>query len=99
MKISSVRFRFHFVSELRFLGNYFLAKFHEILMSGSLENSSFPQKQPVTNFWSNAHAWLLIGFHGKDEKHAKRLHELTFLLGNQEKEFKNEKLSCFKNKI
>ena len=37
-------------------------KFHEILMSGSLENSPFPLKEPVTTFWSNAHAWFLIRF-------------------------------------
>ena len=67
-------------------------------MSGSSENSSFPRKQRVTKFWSNAHAWLLIGFHGTDEKHAKSLRELTFLLGNKNKEFRNEKLSYFKNK-
>ena len=44
------------------LENYCSAKFHEILTSGSLENISFPLKQPVTIFWSNAHGWLLIGF-------------------------------------
>ena len=26
-----------------------------------------------------------LGFHGRDEKHAKRLHGLTFLLGNKRK--------------
>ena len=34
-------------------------------MSRSLENSSFPRKQPVTIFWSNAHAWLYLGFMAK----------------------------------
>ena len=64
-------------------------------MSGSLENSSFPQKQPITNFWTNAHAWLLIGFHGKDEKHVKRFHELTFLLGNKRKSVQKQKTELF----
>ena len=44
------------------LENYRSIKFHEIVRSGSLENRSFPLKQPVTSFWSNAHAWTLIGF-------------------------------------
>ena len=34
-------------------------------MSGSLENSSFPRKQPVAIFWSNAHAWFNLGFMAK----------------------------------
>ena len=34
-------------------------------MSGSLENSSFPRKQPVAIFWSNAHAWFYLGFMAK----------------------------------
>ena len=34
-------------------------------MIGSLENSSFPRKQPVTIFWSNAYAWLQLGFMAK----------------------------------
>ena len=44
------------------LENYCFVKFHEILTSGSLENSPFPLKEPVAIFWSNAHAWLLIRF-------------------------------------
>ena len=31
-------------------------------MSGSLDNSSFPRKQPVAFFWSNAHARFYLGF-------------------------------------
>ena len=34
-------------------------------MRGSLENSSFPRKQPVAIFWSNAHAWFYLGFMAK----------------------------------
>ena len=34
-------------------------------MSGSLENSSFPRKQSVAIFWSNAHAWFYLGFMAK----------------------------------
>ena len=44
------------------LENYCFVKFYKIPTNGSLENSSFPLKQRVTNFWSNAYAWLLIGF-------------------------------------
>ena len=63
MKIPSVRFGFLFAGKLiTLLENYGIAKFHEILTSSSLENSSFPLKQPVTIFLSNVHAWLLIEF-------------------------------------
>ena len=50
VEIPSVRFRFLFVGAVALLGNYFHAKFHEIVMRGSLGNSSFPRKQPVAIF-------------------------------------------------
>ena len=60
------------------LGNYFHAKFQGILMSGSLENSSFPRKQPVTIFWSNAHAWFYLGFMAKMKSMRKVLVNVFF---------------------
>ena len=71
-------------------------------MSGSLENSSFPRKQPVASFWSNAHAWvggLSFEFLGKDEKHAKGLGEWLFCSERKEKESGNEKLSYLGSKL
>ena len=42
------------------LENYCFVKFHKFLMSGSLENRSFPLKQPVTIWGSNAHATFSV---------------------------------------
>ena len=63
-------------------------------MSGSLENSPFPLKEPVTIFWSNAHAWLLIRF--SPRLSASWTHFLCSVIN--EEGFTNEKLSYFKNK-
>ena len=67
------------------LGNYVHAKFQGILMSGSLENSSFPRKQPVAIFWSNAHAWFYLGFMAKMKSMQKVLVNVFFLLGKKRK--------------
>ena len=70
-------------------------------MSGSLENSSFPRKQPVTNFGSNAHAWLaLIGFHVKDESMQKVLvNDFFARKEKKKKKSRNEKLSYLGAKL
>ena len=47
-------------------------------MSGSLENSSFPQKQPVAIFWSNAHAWFYLAFMAKMKSMRKVLVNVFF---------------------
>ena len=47
-------------------------------MSGSLENSSFPRKQPVAIFWSNAHAWVYLGFMAKVKSMRKVLVNVFF---------------------
>ena len=73
------------------LGNYFLAKFYKILIGGSLENSSFPRKQPVTNFWSNTHAWLLIGFTAK----MKSMQKGFVSLGNKRKRAQKRETELF----
>ena len=56
-------------------------------MSGSLENSSFPRKQPVAIFWSNAHAWVYLGFMAKMKSMRKVLVIVFFffLLGKKKK--------------
>ena len=36
--------------------NYYSTKFHEILMSGSVEIIAFPRNRAVTIFWLTAHA-------------------------------------------
>ena len=60
-------------------------------MSVSLKNSSFPRKQPVTNFGSNAQAWLaLIGFHVKDERMQKVL--VNDFFARKEKKKKKKKV-------
>ena len=41
--------------------NYYSTKFHEILTSGSVENSAFPLNHAVTIFWLTAHALHLTG--------------------------------------
>ena len=53
-------------------------------MSGSLENSSFPLKQPVAIFWSNAHAWFYLGFMGK-MKSVRKLLVNVFCFARKEK--------------
>ena len=62
-------------------------------MSASLENSSFPRKQPVAFFLVKCACVVLFGFHGKDEKHTKGLGECFFCSERKEKESRNEKLS------
>ena len=47
-------------------------------MSGSLENSSFPRKEPVAIFWSNAHAWFYLGFMAKMKIMRKVLVNVSF---------------------
>ena len=47
-------------------------------MSGSLENSSFPRKQPVAIFWSNAHAWFYLDFMAKMKSMRKVLVNVFF---------------------
>ena len=47
-------------------------------MSGSLENSSIPRKQPVAIFWSNAHAWFYLGFMAKMKSMRKVLVNVFF---------------------
>ena len=87
--------------QVTLLENYCFVKFHEILTSGSLENSLFPLKSPVTIFCSNAHAWLLIRVSQKDERRTKRLSSLgtQFLCSAiNEEGFTNKKLSYFKSK-
>ena len=42
--------------------NYYSAKFHEILTSGSIEISAFPLNCAVTIFWLTARALHLTGF-------------------------------------
>ena len=42
--------------------NYYSTKFHEILMSGSVETSAFPLNRAVTIFWLTAHVLHLTGF-------------------------------------
>ena len=41
--------------------NYYSTKFHEILTSGSVENSAFPLNHAVTIFWLTAPALHLTG--------------------------------------
>ena len=54
-------------------------------MSGSLENSSFPRKQPVAIFWSNAHAWFYLGFMAKMKSLRKILVNVFFARKEKEK--------------
>ena len=54
-------------------------------MSGSLGNSSFPLKQPVAFFWSNAHAWLYLGFMAKKKSMRKVLVNVFFFFARKEK--------------
>ena len=54
-------------------------------MSGSLENSSFPQNQPVAIFWSNAHAWFNLGFMAKMKSMRKVLVNVFFLAWKEKK--------------
>ena len=42
--------------------NEYSTKFHEILMSGSVEISAFPPNHAVTIFWLTAHALHLTEF-------------------------------------
>ena len=77
MKIPSVRFRFFLGRRVTLLLNYFHAKFQGILMSGSLENSSFPCFKCA--------CVVLFGFHGKDEKHAKGVGECFFVARKEKK--------------
>ena len=42
--------------------NYYSAKCHEILTSGSVEISAFPLNRAVTIFWLTTHALHLTGF-------------------------------------
>ena len=42
--------------------NYYSTKCHEILTSGSVENTAFPLNCAVTVFWLTAHALHLTGF-------------------------------------
>ena len=68
-------------------------------MSGSLENSSFPQKQPIAIFWSNAHAWFNLGFMAKMKSMRKVLVNFFFCSERKEKESRNEKLSYLGSKL
>ena len=67
-------------------------------MSGSLENSSFPLKQPVAIFWSNAHAWFYLGFMAKMKGMRKVFVNVFFCSERKEKESRNEKLSYLGSK-
>ena len=55
-------------------------------MSGSLENSSFPRKQPVAIFWSNAHAWFYLGFMAKMKSMRKVLVNVFFARKEKKRE-------------
>ena len=54
-------------------------------MRGSLENSSFPRKQPVAIFCSNAHAWLYLGFMAKMKSMRKVLANVFFFARKEKK--------------
>ena len=56
-------------------------------MSASLENRSFPRKEPVAIFWSNAHAWFYLGFMAKMKSLRKVLvNVFFFFFARKEKE-------------
>ena len=68
-------------------------------------NEPFLRKQFISTK-TTSHKFLvqcacvaLIGFHGKDEKHAKGLRECLFCSERKEKEFRNEKLSYLRTKL
>ena len=68
-------------------------------------NERFLRKQFIStkttshNFFVKCACVTLIGFHGKDEKHAKGLDEWVFCSERKEKEYRNEELSYLGSKL